>query len=371
MKGLIDSTLREGEQTPGVYFSHDDRIRIADLLLRTGIEEIELGIVTAGNQELKRLITQVRSRRDNSGQTTRLALWCRCREADLSFAAKLQPDVLSLSLPVSDLHIRKKCARSRKWVLKRATISIGRALEAGIPYVSLGLEDAGRADPDFIAQVVETAGRAKAHRIRFADTVGLLTPMEICSHMKNLKEITDLEIGLHAHNDFGMATANTISALQQGADWADVTVLGLGERAGNARLEEVAGFLSLRKNPSRYRTEHFRHLCRTVAEAADMIIDPGHPVVGSAIFTCETGLHLQGLFKDPSTYEPYSPDLVNADRALLLGSKSGCNAVRAHCRALGCDLSGLEAENLTRKIRKLAAEKKRPLGNEEIRQLVG
>ncbi len=369
MKGLVDSTLREGEQTPGVFFSSADKGEIAALLLKSGIEEIELGVASKQNRELPPLITKTREMKKRTGSAVRLALWSRCRLEDVDWAAGLKPDVLSLSIPVSDLHIRKKLEKSGSWVLDTLSRSISQAVCLGIPYISLGLEDASRAEPDFLVKVVRAAELAGAQRIRFADTVGLLTPDEVSSRIESLKEITSLEIGGHCHNDFGMATANTVSALQHGADWADVTVLGLGERAGNARLEEVAGFISLSLESGRYQSRYFRPLCERVAESAGMTIAPGHPVVGSAIFTCETGLHLQGLHSDPATYEPYSPDLVGAERSLLIGAKSGRRAVTTHCRSLGLSVSGEKAARLTGSIRKMAGKKKRALETEEIREL--
>ncbi|RJX31487.1 MAG: pyruvate carboxyltransferase [Desulfurivibrio sp.] len=366
MKGLIDSTLREGEQAPGVFFPLAVKIRIARLLARIGIEEIELGIATPYDEELPTLLRILR----RMVRSSRLALWSRCVAADIDFAATLAPDILSLSIPASDLHIFEKLGRSRSWVRETLASAIRRSLAKGIPAVSVGLEDASRADEDFLGQLIQTAEQAGAARVRLADTVGIMSPAAIAGLVRRISRITRLEIGVHTHNDFGMATANAIAALQAGADWADATVLGIGERAGNSRLEEMAGYLALRGDRRPYKTEHLRSLCLTVAHAAARPIAGSHPVVGEEIFTCETGLHLQGLTRNPATYEPYEPERVGGQRRLLLGRKSGKRAIRDRLQALGCTLPEERLEQVVHLVRHQAGRIKRPLNDEEIRAII-
>lgn len=366
MKGLIDSTLREGEQAPGVFFPLAAKIKIASLLARVGIEEIELGIATPYNRELPELMRLSRPRIT----TSRLALWCRCVTADIDFAAALAPDVLSLSIPASDLHIYEKLGRNRSWIKDTLAKAIRYSLAKGIGVVSVGLEDATRADEDFLAQLMQTAAQAGAARVRLADTVGIMSPAAIAGLIGRIAKITPLEIGMHAHNDFGMATANGIAALEAGADWADATVLGIGERAGNSRLEEMAGYLALRGDRRPYQTEHLRLLCQSVAHAAKRPIAGSHPLVGEAIFTCETGLHLQGLTRNPATYEPYEPERVGGQRRLLLGSKSGKRAIQDRLQTLGCPLPAERLEQVVNLVRHQAGSKRRPLNDEEIRAII-
>jgi len=366
MKGLIDSTLREGEQAPGVIFPLAVKIKIARLLAKVGIEEIELGIATPYNQELP-LIMRILRRKINS---SRLALWCRCVAADIDCAAALTPDVLSLSIPASDLHICEKLGRNRGWATDTLAKAVQHSLAKGIRTVSVGLEDATRADEDFLVQLIQTAEQAGAARVRLADTVGIASPAAITGLIRRIGKITSLEIGMHAHNDFGMATANGIAALEAGADWTDATVLGIGERAGNSRLEEVAGYLALRGDRRPYKTEHLRPLCITVAHAAARQIAGSHPLVGEEIFTCETGLHLQGLTRNPATYEPYEPEKVGGRRRLLLGSKSGKRAIQDRLQALGCGLPEDKLEHIVHLVRHQANRKRRPLNDEEIQTII-
>lgn len=366
MKGLIDSTLREGEQAPGVFFPLAVKIRIARLLAKVGIEEIELGIATPYDEELPVLMRILR----RMVRTSRLALWSRCVAGDIEWAARLAPDVLSLSIPASDLHIYEKLGRSRSWVVDTMAASVRQGLGLGIAAVSVGLEDATRADEDFLVQLITTAAQAGAARVRLADTVGIAGPTAISSLIRRVTKQSPVEIGIHAHNDFGMATANGIAALEAGADWADATILGMGERAGNSRLEEMAGYLALRGERRPYRTEHLRALCLTVAHATGRPIPGHHPLVGEEIFTCETGLHLQGLVRNPATYEPYDPEKVGGKRRLLLGRKSGKRAVQDKLHALGCPVPAEKLEQVAVRVRNEAGRKKRALSDEEIRELI-
>ncbi len=365
MKGIIDSTLREGAQTPGVAFSLAARVAIARLLDRLGIEEIELGIATPRDRDLNELMRRCRG----AIRSSRLALWCRCRPEDIDHAVRLGPDVLSLSIPASDLHIHDRLGRDRQWVEEKLRQAIEQAIHRGIPLVSVGLEDATRAEPPFLIRLARIAAEAGAQRLRLADTVGIASPAMITSLVREMARCCPLDIGVHTHNDFGMATANAIAALEAGAHWVDATVLGLGERAGNSRLEEIVGYLALGRDSRSYRTQYLRSLCAMVAKTANRPIADTHPVVGEAIFTCETGLHLQGLLRNPATYEPYDPIRVGGQRRLLFGGKTGKKAIMAKLGSLGINAGTCEAERITSLVRLHADLEKRPLKDEEIRQL--
>lgn len=365
MKGLIDSTLREGEQTVGICFTSEQKIEIIRGLLRVGIEEVEVGIAAALNTDLPKVLEGCREFR----QEGRVAVWSRCKPEDVDLAAELRPDVLSLSVPVSDLHITRKCCRSREWVMSIMVESIKRASGHGINFISVGLEDALRADPVFLEKIVDAAASAGAHRLRLADTVGTASPQDVTELVRVIKKATSLEVGVHMHNDFGMATANSLAALDAGADWADVTLLGLGERAGNARLEELAGYLSL-KRERHYKVKEISELCYRLARMTGKMISPHHPVIGNDIFACETGLHLQGLVRDPSTYEPFDPASIGATRRLLFGKKVGRRVIGDCLASLGnkdCDQRLAEMANSVRCHATLLG---RPLAEDEMNDLL-
>lgn len=361
MQGLVDSTLREGAQSVGVHFTRTEKRSIAELLIKIGIEEIELGLATDG-AELADLFNSCRRRMG----TTRFALWCRCREDDVNAAIAIRPDVLSLSIPSSDLHLERRLQRNRQWAINSLRSAINQARKANLPYISVGFEDASRADPEFLAELARVATAAGADRLRLADTVGTCSPTQTQEMIRQLREQTSLAIGIHAHNDFGMATANTIAALEAGADWGDVSVLGLGERAGMARLEEVAGFFALHRHRPGYRADLLKTACATVSRAAQRNVEPHHPVVGEAVFTCETGLHLQGILNEPSTYEPFDPQLVGSERQLLFGTKTGLRAVEGLLASHQQSAPQPMLKKITASIRARARIKQRPLTASEI-----
>ncbi|MDW7771398.1 MAG: hypothetical protein SCH71_00755 [Desulfobulbaceae bacterium] len=362
-KGIIDSTLREGVQTPGIDFGFAEKFDIIHQLVMLGIDEIELGVASSMYPELPFLVREakwiVRGK-------SRLSLWCRCRTEDIEFAAQCAPDVLSLSIPVSDLHLMQKLGRDRQWILQTLVRAVTDARKMGFHSISIGLEDATRADQDFLAVVIARAESAGASRIRLADTVGIATPAMISNLVLHARQHSSLPLGIHAHNDFGMATANTVAALEAGAGWADATILGLGERAGNCRLEELVGYLGLVRGENRYQPEKLTYLCNLVAAAAGFQISRHHPVVGEEIFTAETGLHVQGLTANPKTYEPYDPCLVGRRRTLQFGKKTGKRAVRDSLASMGMEISEAESAKLVSQVRQVAGKKKRAL---DIREL--
>jgi homocitrate synthase NifV len=366
---IIDSTLREGEQTPGVRFSQEDRCALIEQLCQVGIEEIELGIASEKNDHLPELFTLARDIIAGAGTPQQLGLWCRCRTEDIAFAARCRPDVLALSIPASDLHISERLRKDRQWILDTVQTAVAQARDAGIPFLSLGLEDATRADPAFLCQLANAAAACGVQRLRLADTVGVASPATITALVRMIRRQSGLPCGVHTHNDFGMATANAIAALDAGASSIDATVLGLGERAGNCRLEEAAAFLCLQRGKELYQINLLPRLCQTISKAAGITIAGNHPIVGSAIFTCETGLHLHGLTVNPDTYEPYPPDKVGATRALLFGSKSGKRALVNHLAALGHPVDDTMADALSEHLRTTPDLPAQGLSNPELVKL--
>lgn len=367
MPGLIDTTLREGAQTPGVLFPLARKIAIGRALAALGIEEIEAGTATDLDPDLAPLLAAIR----DMEEPPRLSLWCRCRPADIILAGRLRPDILSLSLPASDRHIRTRLGKNQAWVLARLQESVGMARDQRIGRLSLGVEDASRAEKHFLDELIAAAVDLGVERIRLADTVGILTPSAAAALVRRRCRLhAGTEFAFHGHNDFGMATANAVSALEAGARWADVTVLGLGERAGCARLEEVAALLTLVRGGKTYRLERLAALCTLVAETSGRDIAANHPVIGGGIFTSESGLHVHGLLADPASYEPFAPEYVNGRRVVRLGAKSGNRAVAGYLARLGIQVPPDSLPDTVRRIRRQAALLGRPLLDAEIRALV-
>ena len=233
--------------------------------------------------------------------------------------------------------------------------------------MSIGFEDATRSDPEFLTRMAQAAERHGAVRIRIADTVGIASPSQIASLIKILKKaLRRSQLAVHTHNDFGMATANAIAALEAGASFVDGVVFGLGERTGCARLEEIVGYLSLAKGISTLKAEFLKPLSRYVAHLTGRSIAGNRPVIGDDIFTCETGLHLQGLQNKPETYEPFGPERVLAERKLLFGAKSGRGAILERMTQLNRTFSDELTDSTIQTVRETAARLQRPLSDAEL-----
>lgn len=365
MPKLIDTTLREGEQTPNIHFSLAVKKRIFTGLTHANVDEIELGIATPTNLDLPKLSTYAH----NHFPRQSVALWCRCHADDIRYAASLHPSVLSLSIPATDLHLQKKLGKDRSWALATVADSIGLARSLGVKRVALGLEDGSRADPSFLRELARVAQGAGAFRLRLADTVGIADPALIASLVEILAE-SGLEVAVHCHNDFGMATANTINAFNHGAKWGDVTLLGLGERAGNSRVEEVMAYLALQKGVAHYDLSALVAISRMLAAEIKRPIASNQPLLGADIFTCESGIHQQGILADPATYEPFAPERVGGKRKLVMGATSGRHGLAAALHALELARPGEhDLYLLWQAMRTKAGKLRRPLHDQELSEL--
>lgn len=315
---LIDSTLRDGEQSPGVAFSRKTKETIAAMLADAGVDELEVGTPAMGvvEQEDIRSISSL-------NLNCRLTCWCRARREDIEAAAECHAEGVHISFPVSRIHLNAM-KKDEDWVLSRLKELLPVAADA-FGFVSVGALDATRAEAPFLTMFAETAAHCGAHRLRIADTVGVATPASAASVVTALRRPAgDMALEFHAHNDLGMATANAVSAVQAGVDAVSVTVNGLGERAGNATLEEVATALSVTGvRGCRVRLSHLMELCRFVAEASGRPISPNKAITGSLVFTHESGIHCDGMFKDARTYEPFSGRLLGRSSEFVMGKHSG------------------------------------------------
>ena len=232
-KYLVDTTLRDGEQSPGYAFSLEQKVRIAILLDRAGIHQIEAGIPAMGTYEKDTILKIMDSRR-----RARISVWNRMIPKDIAHAFDCYPDIIHISAPVSYAHIYSKLKKNKVWLQKTLQECVAMALDKGYP-VTVGFEDASRADITFMAGLTRTLGDMGVSCVRFADTVGILTPSRTFAAVRELSSLTGMALGIHAHNDLGMAVPNSIMAAKAGALYIDTTLFGIGERAGNCDFHKL------------------------------------------------------------------------------------------------------------------------------------
>lgn len=363
---LVDTTLRDGEQAPGVVFSPLQRIELARQLAACGVPEIESGIPAMGAAE------QAALRELNyCGLRVRLTAWCRATEDDLDAARACGFRAVHLSLPSSPI-LLGALGRDEAWVfqcLEKLLPRAGRLFD----FVSVGAQDASRTNTSTLIQIAETVKKLGGARLRLADSVGCWNPLAVSKVVRQIRSaVPALRIGVHMHNDLGMATANSLVAVQSGATDVDVTVNGLGERAGNAPLEQVA--MALRTLPEfdhGLRTEGLYALCNSVARCAGREISPTQPIIGSDVFRHESGIHVHALLNDRRSYEPFSASAVgrSPDLNVTAGKHSGTASLIYLLKQSGVRLKKNDAEALLVRVRARSEQLGRGLSSEELKTL--
>ena len=358
---IVDTTLRDGEQTAGVVFANREKVRIAKLLDELGVHQIEAGIAIMGGDEAESIKAICKA-----GLKASIMGWNRPVIKDIDASLACGVDALAISISTSDIHIKHKLHKTREWVLEQMTTAVHYAKKEGM-YISVNAEDASRSEMDFLVQFAKAAKDAGADRLRYCDTVGILEPFITYENIKTIIEKAQIDVEMHTHNDFGMATANALAGVKAGATHVGVTVIGLGERAGNAALEEVVMSLKHLYNIDLgFKTELFTEAAEYVSRASGRELPAWKAIVGSNMFRHESGIHADGALKNPKTYEAFLPEEVGLERQIVIGKHSGTASVRSKFVEFGIHMSEHQAAEILPKIRSYTVSMKRPLFDKEL-----
>ncbi|MBP2643722.1 MAG: nifV [Firmicutes bacterium] len=358
---IVDTTLRDGEQAPGVVFTLKEKVRIAQMLDEIGVDQLEAGTPIMGGDEAASIYAIA-----HLGLHASIMAWCRAQRGDVDAALACGVDALEISAPTSDLLIRHKLNSSRQEVLENMQQVVRYAKQHGV-YVSVGAEDTTRSEEAFVIQYALAAQEAGADRLRYCDTVGTMDPFTLADCICRIRQKVSLPIEIHTHNDFGLATANTLAAFRAGATFLSTTATGLGERSGNAALEEILMALKhLFKVPIPYNLAKLSVACHFVAAAAKRSIAPDKPIIGSALFCHESGIHADATLKNTETYEPFAPEEIGLSRQLIIGKHSGSSAIQKRFADLGICLNKDTARKLIDEIRCHAIKHKTALSDQDL-----
>jgi methanogen homocitrate synthase len=331
---VYDTTLRDGEQTPGVCLRTPEKLKIAKKLDELGIHQIEAGFPVVSNQEKKSVKAIVAEDLD-----AQILVLSRTKKSDIDTAIDCDVDGIITFMGTSDLHLKHKIKMTREEILNVCMSSIEHAKDHGL-FVAFSAEDATRTDLDFLKQLYKKADTYGVDRVHIADTVGAISPYGMDYLVKQIRPVVKAEIALHCHNDFGMALTNSIAGLLAGANAVSTTVNGIGERAGNCSLEELIMTLKIIYDVDlEFNVDKFYELSKLVESLTQVKIPDNKPIVGKNIFRHESGIHVDAVIEEPLTYEPFLPEMVGQHRRIVLGKHSGCRAVRAKLNECGIDVT--------------------------------
>jgi len=343
---VYDTTLRDGEQTPGVCLRTPEKLKIAKKLDELGIHQIEAGFPVVSNEE-KRSIKAIVKEDLNAD----ILVLCRTKKEDIDTAIDCDVDGVITFMGTSQIHLEHKMKMSQEEILNVCMKSIEHAKDHGL-FVAFSAEDATRTDLNFLKKIYKRAEDYGVDRVHIADTVGAISPQGMNYLVSELRSTLNTDIALHCHNDFGMALSNSISGLLAGANGVSTTVNGIGERAGNTSLEELVMALKIIYDVDLgFNIKIFYELSKLVEELTSLRIPETKPIVGRNVFRHESGIHVDAVLEEPLTYEPFLPELIGHQRRIVLGKHSGCRAVKAKLDECGIEVTRDELCQIVEKVK--------------------
>ena len=362
---VFDTTLRDGEQTPGVTVTPEQKVQIAVRLDELGVDAIEAGFPIVSQGEMQAIRTIARH-----GLKAEVCGLARAVESDIDAAIKCDLKYVHTFIATSDIHMQYKLKMTPDQVLGRAVKAVEYCKKHGLQ-VEFSAEDATRSDREFLIKVFKAVTEAGADRLDIPDTVGYRTPDYMAQIVKDVKEATGLPISVHCHNDFGLAVANAIAGINAGAACAHVTINGLGERAGNASLEEfVMALQCLYNKKHSINTQLIYETSKFVSNTMGIIVQPNKAIIGENAFGHESGIHTHGVINNPLTYEPIAPELVGRKRWMQAGKHAGAHGIRAMLEDFGIKPNEDQLKEIVER-QKNIADKGKAISTSELLAIAG
>ncbi|MEM4190038.1 MAG: 2-isopropylmalate synthase [Candidatus Caldarchaeum sp.] len=346
---IFDTTLRDGEQTAGAALRPEDKVRLAEALADLGVDVIEAGFppVSSGETSAIKQISEM-------GLRTRVCVLSRCETSDIDAAAKVNPQWIHVFIATSDIHLQHKLKLTREQVLEKALTAVEYAKSYGFT-VHFSAEDATRTDVDYLTKVFKAVEDAGADSLDIPDTVGTIIPPVMKQLVAAVKKNVKIPVAVHCHDDFGLAVANSLAGVEAGAEIVHATINGIGERAGNASLEEVAAALKfLYGVETNIRFEKIYKVSRLVEKLMGITVPKNKAIVGDNAFAHESGIHVHGILGNPTTYEPVMPELFGRRRRIVFGKHSGIHGLEAFLKEYGFTVDRGKALTILKKVKETA-----------------
>jgi isopropylmalate/citramalate/homocitrate synthase-like protein len=345
---IFDTTLRDGEQTPGVSLTPEEKMELAIQLDRLGVDAIEAGFPSASEGELKAVKSIAKA-----GLKAEICALARALKSDIDAAIACEVNSIHTFIPTSDVQIKYVLNETREQVLRETQEAVQYIKAHGF-ICEFSPMDATRTELEYLKKVCAIAQEAGADRINIPDTVGIMNPTSMRNLISELKKTIKVPISVHCHNDFGLAVANSLAGIEGGATQVHVTVNGLGERAGNAALEEVAMSLhKIYKKKTRINTKLLYETSRLVSHLTGIILQPNKAIVGENAFAHESGIHSKGVVMKPETFEPIKPELVGRKRKLVAGKLAGRHGIKAELAEAGIYPTEEQLKEILKRVKEL------------------